>query len=61
MKREILWLFAYLDKCSFIPVEAEDIREKIDIVRLNAEIKEIVAREQVFLSSFLCDKVQWKL
>ena len=47
MKREILWLFAYLDKCSFIPVEAEDIREKIDIVRLNAEIKEIVAREQV--------------
>lgn len=28
-------------------VEAEDTREKIDIVRLNAEIKEIVAREQV--------------
>ena len=28
-------------------VEAEDIREKIDIVKLNAEIKEIVAREQV--------------
>ena len=29
-------------------VEAEDTREKIDIVKLNAEIKEIVAREQVF-------------
>lgn len=28
-------------------VESEDIREKIDIVKLNAEIKEIVAREQV--------------
>ena len=28
-------------------VEAEDIREKIDIVKLNAEIKEIVAREQM--------------
>ena len=28
-------------------VEAKDIREKIDIVKLNAEIKEIVAREQV--------------
>ena len=28
-------------------VEAEDTREKIDIVRLNAEIKEIVARENV--------------
>jgi len=27
-------------------VEAEDIREKIDIVKLNAEIKAIVAREQ---------------
>lgn len=27
-------------------VEAEDTREKIDIVKLNAEIKEIVAREQ---------------
>ena len=26
-------------------VEAEDTREKIDIVKLNAEIKEIVARE----------------
>ena len=29
-------------------VEAEDTREKIDIVKLNAEIAEIVAREQVF-------------
>lgn len=28
-------------------VEAEDTREKIDIAKLNAEIKEIVAREQV--------------
>ncbi len=28
-------------------VEAEDTREKIDIVKLNAEIKEIVAHEQV--------------
>lgn len=28
-------------------VEAEDTREKIDIVKLNAEIKDIVAREQV--------------
>ena len=28
-------------------VEAEDTREEIDIVKLNAEIKEIVAREQV--------------
>ena len=28
-------------------VEAEDTAEKIDIVKLNAEIKEIVAREQV--------------
>ena len=28
-------------------VEAEDRREKIDIVKLNAEIKEIVAREQI--------------
>ncbi len=28
-------------------VEAEDTREKIDIVKLNAEIKEIVAREQL--------------
>ena len=27
-------------------VEAEDIREVIDIVKLNAEIEEIVAREQ---------------
>lgn len=29
-------------------VEAKDTREKIDIVKLNAEIKKIVAREQVF-------------
>lgn len=28
-------------------VEQEDTREKIDIVKLNAEIKQIVAREQV--------------
>ena len=28
-------------------VEKEDTREKIDIVKLNTEIKEIVAREQV--------------
>ena len=28
-------------------VEAEDTREEIDIVKLNAEIAEIVAREQV--------------
>ena len=28
-------------------VEAEDTREKIDIVKLNAEIEEIVAREQI--------------
>ncbi len=28
-------------------VEAEDTREKVDIVKLNAEIKEIVTREQV--------------
>lgn len=28
-------------------VEAEDTREKIDIVKLNAEIREIVAREQI--------------
>lgn len=28
-------------------VEMEDTREKVDIVQLNAEIKEIVAREQV--------------
>ena len=27
-------------------VEAEDTREKIDIVKLNAEIAEIVAREE---------------
>jgi type I restriction enzyme M protein len=28
-------------------VEAEDTREKVDIVKLNAEIAEIVAREQI--------------
>ena len=28
-------------------VETKDTREKIDIVKLNAEIKEIVTREQV--------------
>ena len=28
-------------------VEQKDTREKVDIVKLNAEIKEIVAREQV--------------
>ena len=28
-------------------VEAEDTREKVDIVKLNAEIEEIVAREDV--------------
>ncbi len=28
-------------------VEPEDTREKIDIVKLNTEIREIVAREQV--------------
>ena len=28
-------------------VEQEDTREKVDIVKLNAEIKDIVAREQV--------------
>ena len=27
-------------------VEAEDTREKVDIVKLNAEIREIVSREQ---------------
>ena len=27
-------------------VEKEDTREKVDIVKLNAEIKEIVAREE---------------
>ena len=28
-------------------VEKEDLREQIDIVKLNAEIREIVAREQI--------------
>lgn len=32
-------------------MEAEDTRESIDIVTLNAEIEEIVARDQV-----LCDE-----
>lgn len=36
-------------------VEAEDTREKIDIVKLNAEIAEIVAREQVLRSEI--DKI----
>ena len=31
-------------------VEAEDTREKVDIVKLNAEIEEIVAREDVLRS-----------
>lgn len=34
-------------------VEAEDTREKIDIVKLNAEIEEIVAREQVLREEIL--------
>ena len=33
-------------------VEPEDTREKIDIVKLNAEIKEIVARQRV-----LCEEI----
>ena len=36
-------------------VEPEDTREKIDIVKLNAEIAEIVAREQVLRSEI--DKI----
>ena len=36
-------------------VEPEDTREKIDIVKLNAEIKEIVAREEVLRSEI--DKI----
>ena len=32
-------------------VEAEDIREKVDIVKLNAEIERIVAREDELRSS----------
>ena len=28
-------------------MEKEDLREQIDIVKLNAEIREIVAREQI--------------
>ena len=36
-------------------VEAEDTREKIDIVQLNAEIAQIVAREEVLRSEI--DKI----
>ena len=32
-------------------VEAEDTREEIDIVELNAQIKEIVARQEVLRAS----------
>lgn len=35
------------DLSIFSYVETKDIGEKIDMVKLNAEIKEIVAREQV--------------
>lgn len=35
-------------------VEAEDTREKIDIVKLNAEIEKIVAREQVLRDEICC-------
>ena len=44
-KREEVKHFAHLSVSTY--VEVEDTREKIDIVKLNAEIKEIVAREQV--------------
>jgi len=41
-------IFRHIEKLSVSTyVEAEDTREKIDIVKLNAEIREIVAREQV--------------
>ena len=57
-KREDVQHFAYLATYEEVStndynlsvstyVETEDTREKIDIVKLNAEIKEIVAREQV--------------
>ena len=57
-KREEVEHFAYLASYEEVSgndynlsvstyVEAEDTREKIDIVKLNAEIKEIVAREQI--------------
>jgi type I restriction enzyme M protein len=36
-------------------VEQEDTREKIDIVKLNKEIEEIVAREQILRSEI--DKI----
>ena len=39
-------------------VEAEDTREKIDIVKLNAEIEEIVAREQVIPERALGEQVR---
>ena len=58
VKREEIKHFSHLAEYSEITensynlsvstyVEAEDTREKIDIVKLNAEIDEIVAREQV--------------
>ena len=40
-------------------VEAEDTREKIDIVKLNAEIAEIVAREQILRDEI--DKISAEL
>ena len=57
-KREEVKHLAYVAACEEIAendynlsvstyVEPEDTREKIDIVKLNAEIKEIVAREQI--------------
>ena len=57
-KREEVKHLAYVAACEEIAendynlsvstyVEPEDTREKIDIVKLNAEIKEIVVREQV--------------
>ena len=39
-----LYLHIAANKCVVV---RRDTREKIDIVKLNAEIKEIVAREQV--------------
>ena len=35
-------------------VEQEDTREKVDIVKLNAEIKQIVAREQFLRTEYDC-------
>ena len=44
----MIWLLIVLfDSGGMTYVEAEDTREKVDIVKLNAEIREIVAREQV--------------